>query len=65
MRYVKWTLRIVIGVIIFGLLHYTLPQHDIVRVVLRQRVVQEPKDDHTDDDAQGPFHVSHSRLSRN
>ncbi len=33
MAYVKWTLRSVIGLVLFLLLHYTLPQHDIVRVV--------------------------------
>ncbi len=33
MTYVKWTLRALIGIVLFCLLHYTLPQHDIVRVV--------------------------------
>jgi len=33
MAYVKWTLRGLIGIVLFGVLHYTLPQHDIVRVV--------------------------------
>ena len=33
MRYVKWTLLGLIALIAFGFLHYTLPQHDIVRVV--------------------------------
>ncbi len=33
MAYVKWTLRGLIGIVLFLLLHYTLPQHDIVRVV--------------------------------
>lgn len=33
MRYVKWTLIAVIALILGGFLHYTLPQHDIVRVV--------------------------------
>lgn len=29
----KWTLRGIIALILLGFLHYTLPQHDIVRVV--------------------------------
>lgn len=33
MKYVKWTLIAVIVLIVGGFLHYTLPQHDIVRVV--------------------------------
>jgi hypothetical protein len=33
MRYVKWTFLTLIALIVFGFLHYTLPQHDIVRVV--------------------------------
>ena len=33
MAYVKWTLRITFALLAFLLLHYTLPQHDIVRVV--------------------------------
>lgn len=33
MRYVKWTLIALIALIFGGFLHYTLPQHDIVRVV--------------------------------
>lgn len=33
MRYVKWTLWAIVVLIVFGFLHYTLPQHDIVRVV--------------------------------
>ncbi|MEF3047990.1 DUF1523 family protein [Pseudotabrizicola sp. L79] len=33
MRYVKWTLWAIIASLIFGFLHYTLPQHDIVRIV--------------------------------
>ena len=33
MKYVKWTLIAVIALIVGGFLHYTLPQHDIVRVV--------------------------------
>lgn len=33
MRYVKWTILAVLALIVFGFLHYTLPQHDIVRVV--------------------------------
>lgn len=30
--YVKWTLRIVLLVAVAGFLHYTLPQHDVVRI---------------------------------
>lgn len=33
MRYVKWTFWALVALIVFGFLHYTLPQHDIVRVV--------------------------------
>ncbi len=33
MRYVKWTLWAIIATLIFAFLHYTLPQHDIVRIV--------------------------------
>lgn len=33
MRYVKWTLMILVGLVVFGFLHYTLPQRDIVRIV--------------------------------
>jgi|APFEC2959095136_1045048.scaffolds.fasta_scaffold00101_30 hypothetical protein len=33
MRYVKWTLWAILALIVGGFLHYTLPQHDIVRVV--------------------------------
>jgi Protein of unknown function (DUF1523) len=33
MRYVKWTFLTLIALIVIGFLHYTLPQHDIVRVV--------------------------------
>ena len=32
-RYVKWGLRIFLLLIVAGFLHYTLPQHDIVRVI--------------------------------
>lgn len=32
MRYVKWTFWTLLATVIFGFLHYTLPQHDIVRV---------------------------------
>ncbi len=31
-RYIKWTFRIVLFLIVAGFLHYTLPHHDIVRV---------------------------------
>ena len=30
---IKWTLRGVLALILLGFLHYTLPQHDVVRVV--------------------------------
>ncbi len=33
MRYVKWTFFTIIAVLLFSFFHYTLPQHDIVRVV--------------------------------
>ena len=33
MKYVKWTFWVVLASIIFGFFHYTLPQHDIVRIV--------------------------------
>lgn len=33
MRYVKWTFWTVLVLAVGGLLHYTLPQHDVVRVV--------------------------------
>lgn len=33
MAYVRWTIRIVILVLLGSILHYTLPQRDIVRVV--------------------------------
>jgi len=40
MRYVKWSFLTAIALIVFGFFHYTLPQHDIVRVtgteVIRQ-----------------------------
>ena len=32
MRYVKWTFWLLIFVLVGGFLHYTLPQHDIVRI---------------------------------
>ncbi len=32
MTYVKWTFRTVIFVVVFGFLHYLLPQHDIARI---------------------------------
>ena len=32
MRYLKWILRVILLMLIFAFLHYTLPQHDIVRV---------------------------------
>lgn len=33
MKYVKWTFWALIASVIFGFLHYTLPQHDIARIV--------------------------------
>jgi hypothetical protein len=33
MRYVKWTFLTTIALVVFSFFHYTLPQHDIVRVV--------------------------------
>ncbi len=33
MAYIRWTIRILILVIVGGVLHYTLPQRDIVRIV--------------------------------
>ncbi len=33
MRYVKWTLWGMVALLLLGFLHYTLPQHDIVRIV--------------------------------
>ena len=33
MRFLKWTFWSMIALIVFGFLHYTLPQHDIVRIV--------------------------------
>lgn len=32
MQYLKWILRVIFFTLIFAFLHYTLPQHDIVRV---------------------------------
>jgi len=31
-RYVKWTFRVLLLLIVVGFLHYTLPHHDIVRI---------------------------------
>ena len=33
MRYIIWTARLILFVIVAGFLHYTLPQRDIVRIV--------------------------------
>lgn len=33
MRYVKWTVLAILAAIVIGFLHYTLPQHDVVRIV--------------------------------
>ena len=32
MRYVKWTFWTLLAIIVFAFLHYSLPQHDIVRI---------------------------------
>ena len=32
MRIVKWTLGLLVALLVFAFLHYTLPQHDIVRI---------------------------------
>ena len=31
-KYAKWTFRIIVLLLVTGFLHYTLPQHDIVRI---------------------------------
>lgn len=33
MRYVKWTFIAILAAVTAGFLHYTLPQHDVVRIV--------------------------------
>ena len=33
MRYVKWTLLLLLAAVLWGFLNYTLPSHDIVRIV--------------------------------
>lgn len=33
MHYVKWTLRILILLLLGGFLHYTMPRHEVVRIV--------------------------------
>ena len=33
MRFVKWTFFTIVAVLLFSFFHYTLPQHDIVRIV--------------------------------
>ncbi len=33
MRYLKWTVLTILAAIVIGFLHYTLPQHDVVRIV--------------------------------
>jgi hypothetical protein len=33
MRYVKWTFLSLIALLLFSFFHYTLPQHDVVRIV--------------------------------
>ena len=32
MKYVKWTLIVLFWTLVAGFLHYTLPQHDVVRI---------------------------------
>lgn len=32
MTYFRWIIRVVLGLLVLGFLHYTLPQHDIVRI---------------------------------
>ena len=32
MRYVKWSFWAILALLVFGFFHYTLPQHDIVRI---------------------------------
>jgi hypothetical protein len=32
MTYFKWAIRLVLALLVLGFLHYTLPQHDIVRI---------------------------------
>ncbi len=32
MTYFNWAIRLVLALLVLGLLHYTLPQHDIVRI---------------------------------
>ncbi len=32
MRYVKWTFRILLVILVLAFLHYNLPQHDVVRI---------------------------------
>lgn len=33
LRVMKWILRILVALFVLGFLHYTLPQHDIVRII--------------------------------
>ena len=33
MKYVKWTFLSLIAILLFSFFHYTLPQHDVVRIV--------------------------------
>lgn len=33
MKYVKWTVLTLLALLVFAFFHYTLPQHDIVRIV--------------------------------
>lgn len=44
MRYVKWTLIALVVLVIGGFLHYTLPRHDVVRVVNTYQERQELDD---------------------
>lgn len=59
MRYVKWAFWTVIVLVVGGFLHYTLPQHDIVRIVGTYQERQDLNDwtrifwSHPDDQAKG------------
>jgi len=41
MRYIKWTFVVILVLVIAGFLHYTLPQHDVVRIIdARERQIE-------------------------
>jgi len=44
MRYVKWTFLTFVALTLFSFFHYTLPQHDIVRIVGTYQERQDLKD---------------------